>query len=395
MKAYERWRLPDGVEELLPAAARRLEFLRRQITDLHFSWGYELVNPPLIEYLESLLTGSGELLDLQTFKLVDQLNGKMMGVRADMTPQVARIDAHLLNTDELSRLFYMGTVLRTRPDAPGGSRSPLQLGAEIYGHQGAESDIEIIQLMISTVALAGCKERILLDLGHVGVYRGLVGLAGLDAGQETALFDSLQRKSQPEVTALLDSWNLEPSIRDMLAELTRLNGDASVIGAARKALGSASGAVNDALDDLERIVTAVQARVPNLALHIDLAELRGYSYHTGVVFAVFTDDHGHEIARGGRYDDIGAAFGRLRPATGFSTDLKLLARILKDQQEPVAVGGIFVDEESDSVWAEVDRQRAAGERVVVRLAGSRLSASEVNCDRRLVQLDGNWKVENI
>jgi len=392
VKNKERWRLPDGVEELLPDTAYSLEQLRRKITDLHFSWGYELVNTPLIEYLDSLLTGSGELLDLQTFKLVDQLSGKMMGVRADITPQVARIDAHLLNSDELKRLFYMGSVLRTLPDAPGGSRSPLQLGAEIYGHQGVESDIEIIQLMLQSVALAGLDDT-LLDLGHVGVYRALVRYAGLDEEQETQLFDALQRKSHPEVSGLLNAWDLGDDVRLRLQSLTRLNGDKSVLTEARTVLSDAGPAVLAALEELEQVVAVIETREPGLSMNIDLAELRGYSYHTGVVFSVFSEAHGNEIARGGRYDDIGKAFGRQRPATGFSTDLKLLVRAQSEQYRNTICKGIFVDENSDEVWNEIRKLRAAGERVVVRLAGSNLSAGDVRCDRRLTSRDGNWTVE--
>lgn len=393
MNNNQRWRLPDGVEELLPAAASRLEVLRRNITDLHSSFGYELVNPPLIEYLDSLLTGTGETLDLQTFKLVDQLNGKMMGVRADMTPQVARIDSHLLKTDDVSRLFYMGSVLRTRPDSPGGSRSPLQLGAELYGHAGAESDIEIISLMLQTVATAGI-DSVLLDLGHVGVYRGLVEYAKLDAHQEQQLFDALLRKSAPEVAAFLSAANLPSTTASMLEVLTELSGGLDVIGRARTALSAGGKAVQSALDTLEKIADALVSRNLGNELHIDLTELRGYTYHTGVVFAVYAGHHSDEIARGGRYDDIGKAFGRSRPATGYSTDLKRLARFSAGS----AAGqtrGIFVAEDSAELWSQIKLLRAKGERVVTRLPGSSLDAVSARCDRELVFQDGEWIVQTI
>lgn len=393
MDNIQPWRLPDGVEELLPAAASRLESLRRNITDLHVAFGYELVSPPLIEYLDSLLTGTGETLDLQTFKLVDQLNGKMMGVRADMTPQVARIDSHLLKTEDVSRLFYMGSVLRTRPDSPGGSRSPLQLGAELYGHAGAASDIEIISLMLHTVAAAGVSD-VLLDLGHVGVYRGLVADAALDARQEEQLFDALLRKSAPEVGLFLSGANLPATTASMLEALTELSGGLDVIDRARNELAAGGKIVHAALDTLEQIAESLVRRNSRTELHIDLTELRGYHYHTGVVFAVYAGHHSDEIARGGRYDDIGKAFGRARPATGYSTDLKRLARFSGTNEES-RVSGIFVAESGAEPWDHVMQLRAQGERVVTQLPGSSLDAASARCDRELVLHNGEWIVQAV
>ncbi len=393
MNNNQRWRLPDGVEELLPAAASRLETLRRSITDLHSGFGYELVNPPLIEYLDSLLTGTGETLDLQTFKLVDQLNGKMMGVRADMTPQVARIDSHLLKTDDVNRLFYMGSVLRTRPDSPGGSRSPLQLGAELYGHAGAESDIEIISLMLQTVATAGV-DSVLLDLGHVGVYRGLVEHAELNAAQEQQLFDALLRKSSPEVSTFLSSAKLPASTASMLEAITELSGGLDVIPRARTELAAGGKNVQSALDTLEQIAEELGRRNYSAELHIDLTELRGYTYHTGVVFAVYAGHHSDEIARGGRYDDIGKAFGRSRPATGYSTDLKRLARFSASRSS-AQTSGIFVTDDSAASWNRIMQLREQGERVVTRLPGSSMDAAGARCDRELVLQDGDWIVQTL
>lgn len=392
MSSVKRWQLPDGVEELLPTTARRLESLRRRVTDLHFSFGYELVNPPLIEYLESLLTGTGETLDLQTFKLVDQLNGRTMGVRADMTPQVARIDAHLLQSQDVSRLFYMGSVLRTRPDSPGGSRSPLQLGAELYGHGGPESDIEIITLMLKTLETAGIT-RPLLDIGHVGVYRGLVSEAALVPEQEQRLFDAILRKSAPEVTDLLGEFALPAAVNNRLSALLELSGGTEVIDAARSALAGAPEQVARALDTLQIIVSTLQQQGLSSDVHVDLTELRGYAYHTGVLFAAFAESSGDEVARGGRYDDIGAAFGRARPATGYSTDLKMLARgYTVDSASP---RGIFVGSQETDASAEVARLREQGERVVTQLPGSSQSGAEAVCDRELIWRDNQWVIVDL
>lgn len=395
MKNDERWRLPDGVEELLPAAAMHLEQQRRRIIDLHCQWGYELVIPPVIEYLDSLLTGSGQALDLQTFKLVDQLTGKTLGVRADMTPQVARIDSHVLQRDDVSRLFYLGSVLRTMPDAPGGSRSPLQLGAELYGHAGIESDVEIINLMLATVKLAGL-EKPLLDLGHVGIYRGLVAHASLSADQEAQLFDSLQRKSAPEIDEFLLSLDLPTQTRAMFSGLSLLSGDLEVLETARQLLAPAGSPVLDAINALDEIASVVVKRNSSTQLHIDLSELRGYSYHTGVVFAVYSEFHGHELARGGRYDDIGLAFGRKRPATGYSTDLIELLRIVSQSQDSASSEGIFVASENiHNGWSEIERLRGIGERVVTQLPGSLINAQESGCDRQLLMQNNQWVVESI
>ena len=242
-----RWLLPEGIEEALPPQARQLESMRRSLLDLFQSWGYELVMPPFIEYIESLLTGTGNDLDLQTFKLTDQLTGRMMGVRADMTPQVARIDAHHLKSDAPTRLCYLGTVLHTRPGGFAGSRSLLQVGAELFGHPGIESDVEVLSLMVETLKKAGVDD-LYLDLGHVGIYRGLVDQAGLDAEQEAILFDALQRKAKPEITELLNDWSLPKAVTQMLTRLTELNGNGSVLTEARSALKKASKPVQAALD---------------------------------------------------------------------------------------------------------------------------------------------------
>ena len=394
MSNLDRWLLPEGIDEALPDEAERLETYRRRLIDLYHVWGYELVMPPFIEYLESLLTGTGHDLDLKTFKLTDQLTGRMMGVRADMTPQVARIDAHRLGRETPTRLCYLGTVLNTRSDGFGGTRSPLQVGAELYGHAGLDSDIEIITLMLETLRATGVRD-VYVDLGHVGIFRGLVEDAGLSSQQESAFFDMLQRKSVPEIDEFLAGVDLDAPIRERLRRLAELNGDVSIIDTARKLFDGASGSVVRALDYLGQVVAAVQARYPDVALHVDLAELRGYHYHTGVVFTAYVPGEGQEVARGGRYDEIGKVFGRARPATGFSADLKTLERLSSASQDTRA-SRIFAPAQCDAGLADrVAELRAQGECVVQGLAGQAGDAGEMGCDRELVESDGQWTVVDI
>ena len=388
-----RWLLPEGIEEALPDQARQLEMLRRRSLDLFASWGYDLVMPPFIEYLESLLTGTGNDLDLQTFKLTDQMTGRMMGIRADMTPQVARIDTHHLKTVEPSRLCYNGTVLHTRPSGFAGSRSLLQVGAELFGHSGIESDVEVLHLMVETLRQAGVTE-IYLDLGHVGVYRGLVGQAGLDAEQEASLFDALQRKANPEIAELLNAWSLDKMLAEMLTALTDLNGDDKVLKEAQVVLKQANNSVRQSLDNLQQITSLLQQRLPDLKLHFDLAELRGYHYHTGAVFAAYVPGRGQAIAQGGRYDGIGQAFGQARPATGFSTDLRTLAMLT--QQTFERKPGIMAPAKGDaSLYAAIDKLRAAGERVLFELPGQQGEAQTLSCDRQLVKTNKGWEVKSL
>jgi len=391
MAKTDRWLLPEGIDEVLPPQAQRLESLRRQLLDFYHGWGYELVIPPFIEYIDSLLTGTGNDLDLQTFKLTDQLSGKLMGVRADITPQVARIDAHQLQREVPTRLCYIGTVLHTRPAGFAGSRSPLQVGLELYGHSGVDSDVEVLQLMVETLALAGVSP-VHIDLGHVGIYRCLAREAGLDAAEEAELFDALQRKARPEIEDMQRRGLLAGAVGTMLCDLSELNGGAEVLDEARRRLAGAGEEVQAALDNLERVATVLAERRPEITLHYDLAELRGYHYHTGVVFAAFVPGHGQAIAQGGRYDDIGRVFGRARAATGFSTDLKTLLALAPVSAE-APVGGIFAPCSEDSALrARVAELRAQGERVVCALPGQHGGAGDMGCDRLLVNRDGGWDV---
>lgn len=391
MSEKDRWLLPEGIEEILPLEAQRLEAMRRRLLDLFDSWGYELVMPPLIEYLESLLTGTGRDLDLQTFKLTDQLSGRLMGVRADMTPQAARIDAHYLKRSVPVRLCYVGSVLHTRPDEFAGSRELLQLGAELFGHPGPESDVEILRLMLAALHAIGIVSPH-LDLGHVGVFRQLAAGASIDGRLESDLFDALQRKARPDVDALLAGSALTAERKAMLAALTDLNGGPEVLAEARARLAAADVAVGQALDNLQAVADAIVSSHPDVPLYFDLAELRGYRYYTGVVYSVFVTGHGQAVAQGGRYDGIGKAFGRERAATGFSADLRRLLKILPSNTPPRA--GIHAPWSQDGVLRkEVERLRAAGERVVIGLPGAAVSTSELGCDRELVQEKDVWLIK--
>lgn len=389
--AINRWLLPEGVDEFLPPQAELLERLRRELLDMFYSWGYELVIPPLIEYLESLLVGAGHDLDLETFKLIDQATGRMLGVRADMTPQAARIDAHQLKRETPVRLCYMDAVLHTRRNGFASSRNPLQVGAELYGHAGIESDIEMLRLMVRTMRVAGL-DMFHVDLGHVGIFRALAEEAGLDEEQEAVLFDALQRKAKPEIQRYLAELSIADKHRDMLVALVELNGGEEVLDEARSALKKAGKEVQGALDDLHKMAEAAKCQFATIKLHYDLAELRGYRYQSGVVFAAFVPGHGREIARGGRYDEIGRLFGRTRPATGFSTDLKTLLSLAgaKGKRRPAILAPPWTDD--DELRRLIRRLRSEGERVIYTLPEQKADLSEMECDRIIERRDGQWSV---
>ncbi|PLX61278.1 ATP phosphoribosyltransferase regulatory subunit [Sedimenticola selenatireducens] len=387
------WLLQEGIDELLPPKALQLERIRRDLLDLFDSWGYDLVQPPIIEYLESLLTGTGGDLDLRTFKLTDQITGRTLGIRADITPQAARIDAHQLRREAPTRLCYVGTVLNTRNDDFAGSRSPLQIGAELYGHSGVESDHEILCLMLKALERAGI-DNVYLDLGHVGIFRALAQESGLDKQQELALFDALQRKAVPEIEALLDGCELEDDARRRLASLASLSGD-DALERARKSLAGAGAEVQSALEQLERLAALLVERRPDVPVHFDLAELRGYHYHTGVVFAAFVSGLGQEIARGGRYDDIGKLFGRARPACGFSADLKMLMRLGSAKNLNETTGIFAPAEDASALRQRVEELRAEGRRVVIALPGQTGDAGTMYCGEALVKQGDNWVVKTL
>jgi ATP phosphoribosyltransferase regulatory subunit len=392
MQQKDSWLLPDGIEEILPEEAKHLENLRRKLLELFACWGYDLVIPPFIDFLDSLLTGSGHDLDLQTFKLTDQISGEMLGVRADMTPQVARIDAHNLKYEWPTRLCYVGTILHTRGDPLEKTRSPMQIGAELYGHAGKESDVEVIRLMLEMLAISGLQ-NVHLDLGHVGIYRALSRQAGLTELQESELFAVLQRKARPELKGLMDSYAIDSDLKAMFLKLPALNGGKDTINNARAVFLKANEDVKNALADLEVIAEKLAMRFPSLPIGFDLAELRGYHYHTGMVFAAFIPSVGREIARGGRYDNIGAVFGRARPATGFSADLKLLSALSKQSCQAEQRELIFAPYSDDLVLSETIRDlRAQQQAVVQQLPGQTGSAKELGCTSILELDNQNWVV---
>jgi ATP phosphoribosyltransferase regulatory subunit len=395
MQQKDSWLLPDGIEEILPEEAKHLESLRRRILDTFANWGYELVIPPFIDYLDSLLTGSGHDLELQTFKLTDQVSGEMLGVRADMTPQVARIDAHNLNAEWPTRLCYTGTILHTKCDPLSKTRSPVQIGAELYGHAGKESDVEVISLMLEMLAMSGLQ-NVHLDLGHVGIYRALSRQAGLTDVQEAELFDVLQRKARPELQELMACYSIDSELKTMFLKLPELNGGKETIANARAVLSTANGEVKQALADLEAIAEKLTTNFPSLPVSFDLAELRGYHYHTGVVFAAFVPSVGREIARGGRYDNIGAIFGRARAATGFSADLKVLSALGKASYQKESKALIFAPHGDDKALHEKIRDlRAEGLAVVQQLPGQIGTAQELGCTSILEQDHQNWFVRTL
>ena len=392
MQQKDSWLLPDGIEEILPEEAKHLENLRNKLLELFACWGYDLVIPPFIDFLDSLLTGSGHDLDLQTFKLTDQISGKMLGVRADMTPQVARMDAHNLKHEWPTRLCYVGTILHTRGDPLEKTRSPMQIGAELFGHAGKESDVEVIRLMLEMLSITGLQ-NVHLDLGHVGIYRSLSRQAGLTGLQETELFDVLQRKARPELAELMDRYTIDNDLKGMLLKLPELNGGKDTITKARAVFTKANDEVKNALADLAAIADKLAARFPSLPISFDLAELRGYHYHTGMVFAAFIPSVGREIARGGRYDNIGEVFGRARPATGFSADLKLLSALSKQTLQIAQRELIFAPYSDDAALNEKIRDLRAQQRAVVQqLPGQTGSAKELACTSILEHDNQNWVV---
>jgi len=381
-----RWLLPEYIEDILPAEAARIERLRRRILDLFETHGYELVMPPMLEYLESLLTGTGHDLDLRTFKLVDQLSGRLLGLRADITPQVARIDAHLLGRDGVTRLCYAGSVLHAQPSGLNRTREPLQIGAEIYGHAGVESDVEIQALMVGALRAAGVRD-LYLDLGHVAVFRSLMRHGQVANDLESDLFQVLQSKDVPALRDLvspLDAW-----LREALLLLPELYGGLAVLQVARERLPQLQ-QIQRALAAMETIAAHLR---PVVEIHcFDLAELRGYHYHSGVVFAAYTRGHPNAIALGGRYDEVGEAFGRARPATGFSLDLRELAGLAPAAAPSVHILAPYAPADA-SLQRAVAQLRERGEIVVVELPGHDSTRQELMSARRLVRHGATWEVE--
>jgi ATP phosphoribosyltransferase regulatory subunit len=377
------WLLPENIADVLPSEARKIEELRRRMLDRFRSYGYELVMPPMLEYLESLLTSGGSDLNLRTFKLVDQLSGRTLGLRADITPQVSRIDAHLLNRQGVTRLCYAGNVLHTRPRGLHATREQIQIGAEIYGHAGLEADLEIQQLMLDSLRLSGL-DKVRLDLCHAGVLAALLELEPAAAALGEALYDALGAKDVPRLNELTSK--LGDVTRDALRALPSLYGDASVLDEARVRLPNLP-VIGRALDDLAFL--AGQAN--GAELMIDLADLRGYAYHSGVMFSAYVDGVPNAVARGGRYDHVGQAYGRARPATGFSLDLREVARISPIDARGSAVLAPWKHDEP--LLTAVAELRDAGEVVIQALPGHDHDLDEFAFDRVLIERDGKWVVE--
>ena len=381
-----RWVLPDHIQDALPSDAHQLETLRRRLLDAFRVRGYQLVMPPLLEYLDSLTTGAGRDLALRTFTLVDQLSGRTMGVRADMTPQVTRIDAHLLNRQGVSRLCYCGSVLHTLPSTLTATREPLQLGAELYGHAGIEADVEILRLLAEVLRLAEVPAS-RIDIGHVGLFHALAARAGLVPGREEELFDLLQAKDVPELRRVLA--NVAEPARSALLALPELYGGPDVLDEAAARLPQ-DAEITALLDELRQLAAALA----DLPVSFDLADLRGYHYHSGVVFAAYGADSPAALALGGRYDRVGKAFGRARPAVGFSLDLREL--VWRLPTSTAMAGAVLAPLDGDAALAEeVAVLRARGEIVVTALPGHHGTWNEAGCDRQLVKRGDRWAVVSL
>ncbi len=390
------WLLPEHIADVLPAQARRVEELRRVWLDAARCYGYELVMPPMLEHLESLLSGTGHALGLKTFKLVDQLSGRTLGLRADATPQVARIDAHLLNRDGVTRLCYCGPVLHTRPEGPHATREQLQLGAEIYGHAGLEADLEAAELALEGLSVSGLH-GLVVDFADVRLVQGVLaglGVTVLDAALHEAMVDALTNKDVATLRDLAGQGALReaPEAAKVLVSLTTLFGGKDVLARAREVLPDHP-LVAQALDDLAWLADHLQTSQPGVEIGFDLSDFSGYAYYSGIRFAVYGAGHANALVRGGRYDEVGAVFGRRRPAAGFSLDLRILADLLADRQGQAAHTAVRAPWASDPTLRQAIRElRGQGHTVVCVLPGHEHDVQEFECDRELALVDGRWSV---
>ncbi len=378
------WLLPEFIEDVMPAEASRIESLRRQLLDLFKVHGYQYVIPPTLEYVESLITGTGSKLDIATFKVVDQLTGRMMGIRADTTPQAARIDAHMLNHQGVSRLCYAGTVLRTNPSGIARTREPFQVGVELFGHAGVESDIEIQCLMIKALKAIGLTD-LHVDFSHVGIFESLIEAGNIDETLENALYGALLSKDKTLIAELSD--DLDKTIKQALVDLTDLNGDVAVLKRAQVTLPRLP-SIQKSLQDL--IVVAEKLKNLNVQIGFDLSELRGYHYHSGLVFAAYAQSYSGPLALGGRYDEVGVAFGRARPATGFSLDLRGVVTALN--AATLAKGILAPVSDDAALQKKIEALRSEGQIVIQALPNDETNLSELNCDQALKQQGGEWQV---
>jgi len=400
MSVSERWLLPDGVDELLPPEAWAIEQMRRTLLDVYKNFGYELVSPPLIEFIESLLTGTGNELNLQTFKVTDQLTGRLMGVRADITPQIARIDAHLLDSHSVNRLCYVNTVLHTRPAHAMTNRSPLQVGCELFGEPSHAADLEVISLMLETLHISGIQ-NIHIDVAHVGIYKGLLESANFDCSTEDKIFDALGRKSIPELDVLAANAKSNADIILLIRDIANLSGGISSLEEIKRlvesSLLSSPEMVLSAIEDLQSISKQIKQRFESVEIGFDFCELRGYNYHTGMMFSAFNVDYGHALAKGGRYDGVGKEFGQPRPATGFSADLKTLFRVAQKNK----TSSVSMTREK-SILAPAGNSKELLDKIselrqsccVIQLLDE-LSQETYGCSQRLVFESQSWKIEEI
>jgi len=379
------WVLPDHIADVLPSEARHIEELRRSLLDMARCYGYELVMPPMLEHLESLLTGTGKALDLQTFKLVDQLSGRLLGLRADSTPQVARIDAHLLNRVGVTRLCYCGPVLHTRQEKPHATREPMQFGGEIYGHGGLEADLEILLLALDCLKAAQAPTPI-VDLADARIVDALLSGAPVQSDALADIHRALAAKDASELARLTKDF-AEPARRGLLA-LLNLYGDAGVLDEARKVLPAAPG-ITTALDNLQWLA----GHLPSVQVSFDLADLRGYAYYSGARFSMYCQGAVDALVRGGRYDEVGAAFGRNRPAVGFSLDIKALVAAVVPRPLHAAIRAPW--SEAQDASQAINSLRKQGETVVCVLPGHENEVDEFHCDRELLQVAGQWVVKAI
>lgn len=367
MTYADRWLLPDGVEEILPTEAKPIELLRRQLLDLYSTWGYDLVIPPMLEYTDSLLIGLGRDVDLLTFKVTDQLTGRTLGIRADITPQTARIDAHSMTEQGANRLCYAGHVVHTKSKHPLATRTPIQVGLEFFGEAGIAADIEVVSLLLESLRATGLAKQH-IDLGHVGIYRALASAAKLSDAQEDAFFDLLQRKAVTEIREWVAANIPSAPCAELLLALPNLAGSVDILAKARKLFAAIPAAVA-AVDQLQQVAEVIAQRYPDAELYFDLGELRGYHYLTGLVFAAFAPGYGNPIASGGRYDHIGEVFGRARPATGFALDISAISKL---GLLPTSFASVITVVENGDIrqWQAVQSLRASGERVVYTTAAN-------------------------
>jgi ATP phosphoribosyltransferase regulatory subunit len=387
MTYADRWLLPDGVEEILPAEAKAIDSLRRRLLDLYSTWGYDMVIPPLLEYTDSLLIGLGRDVDLLTFKVTDQLSGRTLGIRADISPQTARMDAHSFVRNGANRLCYAGHVVYTRPKNPLATRTPIQAGLEYYGEPRIAADIEVVSLLLESLHVAGLP-RLHIDLGHVGIYRAIAADVGLSKDQEDTFFELLQRKATTEIRAWVATNITDQSKAELFLALPNLAGNRSVLAKAR-ALFNGVEAAQAAVDQLDEVASVVEQRYSAAELYFDLGELRGYHYLTGLVFAAFAPGYGHPIASGGRYDHIGEVFGRARPATGFAVDITAISKL--GLLSRTSIAAVAVIETGDALqWQAIQQLRQQGQRVIA--VNGEEDLAELGCDHQLLLKDGQFQV---